>query len=68
VVTVVRLARVALILVLAFLTISFVVGIGTGSTGLLEKTVLVGLIGGCVYAAAKVTAVSERLVHHLDSR
>ena len=67
-VTVVRLARVALILALAFMTISFVMGIGTASTGLLEKIVLLGLIGACVYAAAKVTTFSDRLVHHLDRR
>jgi hypothetical protein len=52
VITVVRLARVLLVILLAFLTISFVMGVGTAGTGPVEKLVLLGLIGGCVYAAA----------------
>jgi hypothetical protein len=50
------------IIVLTFMAISFVIDMGTPSTGLLEKAVLLGLIGGCVYGAAKVTTLSERLV------
>ena len=65
-VTVVRIARVLLIIALAFMAISFVMGIGTPSTGLAEKAVLLALIGGCVYAAAKVTTLSERLVHRIE--
>jgi hypothetical protein len=65
VITVIRVARVLLILVLAFMAISFVMGVGTTSTGPVEKVVLLLLIGGCVYAAAKVTAVTEWLVHRL---
>ena len=63
--TVVRVTRVLLILALAVLTISFVIGLGTSGTGVVEKVVLVLLIGGCVYTAAKVTALSEWLVQHL---
>jgi hypothetical protein len=63
--TVVRATRVLLILVLAMLTISFVMGLGTSSTGWLEKALLLLLIGGCVYAAAKVTTLSERAVRRL---
>ena len=48
------------------MAISFVVGIGTPSTGLLEKALLLVLTGGCVYAAAKVTTLSERIAHRLD--
>jgi membrane associated rhomboid family serine protease len=65
-VTIVRVARALLILALAFVAISFVIGIGTSSTGLLEKAVLLALIGGCVYAAAKVTTFGERMVHRLE--
>jgi hypothetical protein len=65
VITVVRVTRVLLILMLAVLTISFVIGIGTSSTGWVEKAVLLFLICGCVLAAAKVTTLSERLVHLL---
>ena len=68
VITVVRVTRVLLMIVLAFLAISFVMGVGTSSTGPVEKVALVLLIGGCVYAAAKITAVSERLVHRLARR
>jgi len=68
VITVVRAARVLLLAVLALLAISFVMGIGTTSTGPVEKFALLLLIGGCVYAAAKVTAVSEWLAHRLARR
>ncbi|MFC7361316.1 hypothetical protein [Nocardioides astragali] len=67
-ITVVRVARVLLIIVLALLAISFVMGVGTTSTGPVEKVVFLLLIGGCVYAAAKVTAVTEWLVHRLARR
>lgn len=65
-VTVIRLGRVLLILALAFIAISFVMGIGTPSTGLFEKAVLLALFGGCVFAAAQVTSISERIVHRLE--
>jgi hypothetical protein len=68
VITVVRVARVLLIIVLALLAIPLVMGVGTTSTGPVEKVVLLLLIGGCVYAAAKVTAASEWLVHRLARR
>ena len=68
VIAVVRVARVLLMIVLAFLAISFVMGVGTSSTGPVEKVALVLLIGGCVYAAATITAVSEELVHRLARR
>ena len=63
--TVVRATRVLLILMLAMLAVSFVMGLGTSSTGWLEKVVLLLLIGGCIYAAAKVSTLSERVVARL---
>jgi hypothetical protein len=63
--TVVRATRVLLILLLALLAISFVMALGTSSTGLLEKFVLLLLIAGCVYAAAKVTTLSAWMVQRL---
>ena len=57
-----------LILLLALMAISFVMGVGISSTGLVEKVVLLLLIGGCVYAAAKVTTVSEWLGRRLARR
>jgi hypothetical protein len=65
VIAVVRVARVLLMLVLALLAISLVVAVGTSSTGPVEKGALLVLAGGCVYAAAKIPAVSEWLVHRL---
>ncbi len=64
-ITVVRTARVLLILMLAMLAISFIMALGTSSTGLLEKVVLLLLIGGCVYAAARITTLSEWMVQRL---
>jgi hypothetical protein len=63
--TAIRATRVLLILMLALLTLSFVMALGTSSTGLLEKAILLLLIGGCVYLAAKVTTLSEWMVHRL---
>jgi hypothetical protein len=68
VIAVVRVARVLLILALAYMVISFVMGIGTAATGVFEKLVLLVLIGGCVYAAAKVTTLSEWAVRRLEQR
>ena len=56
------------VLVLAFMAISFVTSIGTPSTGGLEKVVLLALVAGCVYASAKVTGVTTWAVHRLHSR
>jgi hypothetical protein len=65
VITVVKVIRVLLILMLAVLTISLVMALGTDNTGWIEKAVLLTLIAGCVYAAAKVTTLGERFVHRL---
>jgi hypothetical protein len=64
----VRVVRVLLIIALACLAISFVIGIGTPGTGPIEKIVLLALIGGCVYAAAKVTTLTARVVYLLAQR
>jgi hypothetical protein len=61
----VRLARVALILVLAVVTLTFVVGIGSSTTGWVEKVVLLGLVAACVYLAAQVTTFATRLEHRI---
>jgi hypothetical protein len=66
VVTVVRLARVLLIIVLASTVISLIMGLGTASTGPLEKSALLALVGACVYAAAKVTTLSEQIILRLE--
>jgi hypothetical protein len=68
VIAVVRVAQVLLIIVLALITVSFVMAVGSTNTGAVEKVVLILLIGGCVYAAARVTAATEWLVHRLARR
>lgn len=57
----IRLVRVLLILVLAALTVSFVIGIGAQETGGVERLALVALIVTCVLAAAGVTTFASRL-------
>ncbi len=57
----IRLVRVLLILVLAMLTVSLVIAIGSRETGGVEKLVLVALIATFVFAAAWVTTFSSRL-------
>jgi hypothetical protein len=54
VIPLVRLARVLVLLLFAALAVSLVIGLGTSGTGAIEKVVLVALIAGCIYLAAKV--------------
>jgi len=67
-VVLVRAARVILLLVVAALTVSLVVSMGSSGTGPVEKIVLVALIAACVVLAAKLTsaatAVEKRLHPH----
>lgn len=63
--TVVKVARVLLILALAVLTVSLVMALGSDNTGWVEKVVLATVIAGCLYAAAKVSTLSERFAHRL---
>jgi hypothetical protein len=67
-ITVVRLARVLLILVLAALTVAFVVGVGRPEVGAVEKVALLALVAGCVVLAAKssnwASKVQERRQRH----
>jgi hypothetical protein len=58
--TVIRLARVLLTLVLAAITLSFIIGLARAETGPVEKVVLVALIVGCVVLAAKLATWSTR--------
>lgn len=65
---VVRVAQVLLIIMLAVMAVSFVMGVGTTGTGPVEKVVLLLLIGGCIYAGAKVSAAAGWLIHRLAGR
>jgi hypothetical protein len=56
----VRLARVLALLLLAVFTVSLVIGLGTSDTGVIEKVVLLALIAGCVFLAAKVSRFATR--------
>jgi len=67
-VVLVRAARVALILLVASLVVSLIIGIGNAGTGLFEKLVLVALVAGCVVLAAKVTSVATALEKRLGHR
>jgi hypothetical protein len=60
VVALVRLAKVLVLLLLAFLTVSLVIGLGTSDTGVVEKVVLLALIAVCVFLAAKVETLATR--------
>ena len=60
VITLVRLARVLLLLLLAFFAVSFVIGLGTPQTGAVERVVLLALIAGCVFLAAKVSTLATK--------
>ena len=68
VITLVRLARVLLILLLATFAISLVISVGSAETGAVEKVALLALIAGCVVVAARVstfaTRAQERLRRH----
>jgi hypothetical protein len=56
----VRAVRVLVLLLLAFFTVSLVIGLGTSDTGFIEKVVLLALIAVCVFLAAKVSALATK--------
>ena len=59
-ITVVRLVRILLILVLAALTVAFVVGLGRPEVGAVEKVALLALAAGCVVLAAKISTLASK--------
>jgi xanthine/uracil permease len=68
VVTLVRLGRIIVILLLATFTLAFVIGVARSETGAFEKIVLVGLVVGCVVLAARVSASSADAERRLRRR
>ena len=64
-VVLVRAARVILLLVVAALTVSLVISMGSSGTGPVEKIVLVALIAACVVLAAKLTSVATAVEKRL---
>lgn len=59
-VTVIRLLRVFLTLVLAVITLSLIIGVARPETGPVEKVVMVALVAGCFVLAAKLATWSTR--------
>jgi hypothetical protein len=59
-ITLVRLARILVILLLATITLTFVIGVARPETGAIEKFVLLGLVAGCVVLAAKVSTWASK--------
>jgi hypothetical protein len=64
----VRTARVVLILLAAVFTLSLIIGLGSPTTGLLEKPVLAALIALCIVLAAKITSAATALQDRLRHR
>ena len=62
----VRVVRVLVLLLLAVFTVSLVIGLGTSGTGVIEKVVLLALIAGCVFLAAKVSELATRVQARLQ--
>ncbi len=65
--TLIRITRVSVLLVLAAVVVSLVIGVARPETGVVEKVLLVALIGACVYVAAKVTDWTTRLRERVSS-
>jgi hypothetical protein len=59
--TLIRLARVPIVLLIGLFVISFVIGIGSPETGAVEKLALVALLVGCVLAAVQITKWASTL-------
>lgn len=67
-VTVVRLTRVVLLLLVAATVLSCIAGIGTAQTGPLEKIGLAAVIVALFFVAAGITTVAERMTTLAASR
>ena len=67
-VTLVRAARVLLLILLVTFVLSLVIAVARPETGPLEKTVLVALMAGCVVAAARVSTMATAVVTRLQHR
>jgi hypothetical protein len=67
-VTVVRLTRVLLLLLVAATVVSCIAGLSTAQTGSVEKLVLAAVIVALFFVAAGITTVAERLTTLARSR
>ena len=60
VITLLRIARVLLLLFLTYFVVALVIGLATSETGVIEKVVLVPLIAACVFLAGKISSFAMR--------
>lgn len=67
-VVLVRVARVALLLILAVIAVSLVVGMFRPETGVVEKVALAVLFAGCLAVGSAVRSVASRLQSRAASR
>ena len=67
-ITLVRVARVLVLLVIACFSVTLVIGLGTPETGVIEKVALIALIVGCVFLAAKVSELATKASTRLERR
>jgi hypothetical protein len=67
-VTLIRIARVLLLLTLAYVMVILVIALTTTGTGVLEKAILVMLVVGCVPLAAVLTTWTRRVEKRLLAR
>ena len=66
--TLVRLARIAILLVLLFTVLSSLIAIGDSATGPWEKVVLGAVVVGLFWVAARVTDLADRIQLALRAR
>ena len=64
----IRVARVVLLLLLACLVVSLIIGLFRPETGLVEKVTLVALIAACFGLGAGLTTAAARLQRRLAPR
>jgi hypothetical protein len=65
---IIRVARIAVVLILVVLAVSLVIGMSRPETGAVEKLVLTALVAGCIAGGAVVTRVANRLRARLAPR
>ena len=64
VVVLIRVVRLALLLVLAAIAVTLVIAAFRPETGGLETAMLIALVGVCLIAGAGITSISLRLKNH----
>jgi hypothetical protein len=65
---IIRVARIAVVLILVVVAVTLVIGMSRPETGAVEKVVLTALVAGCIAGGAVVTRVANRLRARLAPR